>query len=177
VDKLTVKSVCIGEGVPESCERAFYRRVHKDPESSVLVGKSQWEQRNESPSACSFVWWDGAARGGEMVSAKCGRRMGVIEKRQTDPRSWARISDAVMLERYCTRAGLDAVNLDQAKDERCGYRARKEEIKRELVRFGGAWSTKFPAERAWVWRKLSPSLESPQHHTVSRQKVDAHPSA
>jgi hypothetical protein len=156
VDKLAVKSVCIGDGVPESCERAFYRRVRRDVESTILVGKSQWEQKNESPSACSFVWWDGAERGGEMVSAKCGRRMGVIEKRQTDPRSWPRVSDAAMLERYCTRASLGAASLDQAKDERSGYRARKEDIKRDLVRFGGAWCTKFPAERVWVWQKASP---------------------
>jgi hypothetical protein len=86
VDKLTVRSVCIGEGVPESCQRAFYQQIRRVADSSILVGKSQWEQMNESPSACSFVWWEGAARGGEMVSAKCGRRMGVIEKRQTDPR-------------------------------------------------------------------------------------------
>jgi hypothetical protein len=90
-----------------------------------------------------------------MVSAKCGRRMEVIEKSQTDPKCWPTVSDAAMLERYCARAGLDAASLDQAKDEGGGFRGRKEEIKRELVRFGGAWSTKFPAERGWVLRKPS----------------------
>jgi hypothetical protein len=152
VDRLTVQSVCIGDGNAATCARAFYQRVGLPTSARILIGKTEWQQKNESPSAASFVWWQEAPRGGELISAKCGRRMGVIEKRQEERKQLPITCDAVMIERYCLRKGIGEGSLRDIKSVKCPYAERKVSVKTKLLQYGGEWAMKFDEERAWKWR-------------------------
>jgi hypothetical protein len=151
-DRITVGSVCIGDGNAQSCERALFGRVGQLIGARIVTGKTDWKQMNESPSAAAFVWWEGAPKDGELISAKCGRKMGVVEKRQQDRRQFSLICDAVMIERYCLRKGIAEGCLREIKAQRSPYAERKAEIKAKLIQHGGEWAQKFEEEREWKWR-------------------------
>lgn len=146
VDTLQISSVCIGGGTKSSCLRAFYGRLGVDPVVPILVGDSKWALRNDSPSASSFIWWDDHR---EMIAAKCGRKFGVIEKRQTDPRFFSAICDAEMMRRFCRKANIAEATLGEIKEMVRGYSDRKEKVKEKLISYGYPWCQKFEAERNW----------------------------
>ena len=166
-----LSSIVIGNGNLETLHRALIERVspiHQDESSEVQIepklgddienetlkifaGKPNWEQKNMSPSASSFVWWSGSPKGGEQIAAKFGRKLGVTEKKQEDPRMFCEICDAFMLRNYCKFSGIPKISFGEAK-KRCGeYTERKNKIKSILESYGGQWATKFPEEKEWVY--------------------------
>ena len=150
VDKIGVESVCIGGGNEASCVRAFYGRIGAEPTAKVLVKDSEWAQRNDSPSASSFVWWDGETTHKELIAAKCGRKVGVIEKRQTDPRFFPGVCDAEMMRRFAEKAKLPpTATMEEIKGMVTEYKARKDKVKEKLISYGYPWCAKFEAERKW----------------------------
>lgn len=153
VHNLKLSSVCIGGGDPNSCERCFFGRLQATPDVRIFTGKSSWADRNESPSASSFVWWANAPKNGEMIVGKTGRKYGVIEKRKMNPRFFSGVSDAMMMHRYCTKSGLAAVTLNDIKSKMGDYATRKSAVKDKLLSYGAPWCEKFTEERQWQWNQ------------------------
>lgn len=143
---LRIAAVAVGGGRAESVARALRRCGGA---ARVCVGESAWAQANASPSAAALAWWAGAQRA-ELIAGKCGRRLGVAPKRQTESGFYSRLCDAAMLARYAERAGVRKVRLGEAKRRCAEYRAAKERARERLVKFGGAWAQKFPEEAEWT---------------------------
>lgn len=153
IKKLHLACVYAGGSRLETLERAFFSRVGRNAHTKVVVDVSSWSERNESPSAASYVWWEGSQ--GELIAAKCGRRFGVIAKRETDMRFVSRVCDAKMLERFCMRRGVTDMTLGEAKSSATAYLDRKSAIKTAMIAHGAPWCVKFEAETNWQLPKLA----------------------
>lgn len=182
VPSIKISTISIGNGCVETLHRALIDRISqyksedqnessnqkssekvddknfdiKDDENSLLrifVKKPSWEQKNLSPSASAFVWWDGCQKDGELIAAKFGRKLGVTEKKQEDPRMFSDICDAVMLQRYCKYNGIKNITLGDAKSKNPDYNQKKNKIKKILESYGGQWASKFPEEKEWLYNE------------------------
>ncbi|KAH0794753.1 tRNA-specific adenosine deaminase 1 [Histomonas meleagridis] len=152
VKTIKISSICIGEGTLETINRAINERVNnKENKTKIFVGQSKWKQKDNSPSSSSFVWWKGCQKNGELIAAKYGRKLGVIPKRQEDPRFYSLICDAAMLNRFMERAeNKENISLKNTKEKETEFSRRKNEIKKILIGYGGDWAKKFQQEREWI---------------------------
>lgn len=160
---LHLSSILVGNGRIETLQRALIGRVLEKGSSEVksdkinsikiFVGKPSWEEKNLSPCASSFVWWQGSQSSGELIAAKFGRKQGVIEKKQEDPRMFSAICDARMLQRFCKYNEIKNIKLGDAKMKGEKYLKKKEEIKKILESYGGQWAAKFPDEKEWEYNE------------------------
>lgn len=152
VHNIRISTVSIGGGESASCQRSFFGRLQAAPSAAIFTGVSSWADRNESPSASSFVWWENAPKNGEMIVGKNGRKFGVIEKRKENPLFFPAVCDAMMMHRYCKRAGITETTLDEIKSKMTDYKARKKTVKDKLLSYGAPWCEKFEEERKWQWK-------------------------
>lgn len=163
VPNLNLSSILVGNGCIETLHRAFIDRIYEKENSEVknvdidslkiFVGKPSWEEKNLSPCASSFVWWKGSSQTGELIAAKFGRKQGVIEKKQEDPRMFSGICDARMLQRFCKYNKINHIKFGDAKKKCENYLEKKEKIKNILESYGGQWATKFPEEKEWEYKE------------------------
>lgn len=157
---LSLSSIVVGNGNLSSCQRALIDRItsHQNIETispnlpKIFVSQTKWEEKNLSPSASSLVWWDGAPKKGELIAAKFGRKLGVTEKKQGDPRFFSTICDALMLKRFCIKNEIKQISLHDAKKSCVDYQKRKEDIKTILIGYEGVWATKFSEELEWEYK-------------------------
>ena len=154
VSKLPLLSICIGDGDLNTCRRALINRVSSDNDKKIkiFVDKPRWKQKNLSPSASSYVWWNTTnSKNYELIAAKFGRKLGVTEKKQAIRKFFSELCDAVMIERFCQRNKIERITLNNAKKLNEEYCQNKDIIKSKLISYGGIWCTKFEDERNWEY--------------------------
>jgi len=150
VERIFIDTVCIGNGNLDSCHRALFERVGTRPSAVLFVDSSKWNQKDDSPSAASFSWYQGSVSG-ELVASKFGRKFGVIEKQQTDPRLIPSICDLAMIHKYCLRKGIDTITIKEAKEKSSKYLSLKNIIKSSLLAHGSEWANKFEDEKNYLF--------------------------
>lgn len=152
IQKLSITTLNIGNSDLKTCERAFFKRLNVEKyDEKIIVHKSSWKQKDSSPSSTSMLWING--RSYELIQAKNGRKLGIIEKNRLIPKLFPIASDALMLKRYCLYRGIKEITLSEAKSHSKAYIRKKELIKNQLLNYGGSWCEKFEKERNWLYNE------------------------
>ncbi|EAY04343.1 hypothetical protein TVAG_069930 [Trichomonas vaginalis G3] len=158
VDPIYLKTICVGNGNLESCQRCFFKRLPNTSDVKIICGVSEWKQNLDSPAASSVSYCIGEDY--ELISPKFGRKFGVIPKNQENPRFMPSVCDAMMLRRYCLKKSIKNIKFGEAKLQNKEYNDKKNKIKEELLKHGGTWAPKLQEEKDWEYdeERMTPKL-------------------
>ena len=156
---LELSSLLIGGGNKASCQRSLLKRVGKEEckELPIVCSESLWKSDiSSSPSSSSFTWFLGG--NAELIEPKFGRRVGVIQKNQLNPRFFPSMCDAMMAKHFCQKMDIKHSSILELKSQNEDYCHRKQNAKDILLTYGGEWSKKFVEEKEWIYdeEKMKP---------------------